>query len=826
MESLLSTPFSKMDSLKLALFVCTVFTVIVGFVILIFQNRSKQYSHKSSRRLYTNSLILCEILYAIGVLITSFDSSRLTLFGNLHPISYWIVCTLIQLAHHGGRMGICFFSCALVADVYFSLKYPLSYSKKQYRGIAMIGAICCMGIVWFYSQLLKKESLKFNPAEVLEGLEHDVSSVDTTASHLLVPTHLSFNLLDVGNIIQFNIVETIFTSSWSIFSILMYSSSFNYLRNGFSTTGPTRYQYFLRISFFSIWYSIIFFVSLPYHILRSFRLHENTHLGSFWINIVSIFTLIGDTSIAIRGIGMCMYFLMDPPLLSSLKSSLKKFRTTFKKLIFIDPNEDLHLKENIELNNYCPIQTNSNNTTSTINSLQNGFASSISSTSSMTSAATLASSLTITTNHTSSSISSVSSTTSSSPSTPTSPNIPQSNQPIQSNQYGQSNLSNISNQLNQSSQPYVPKVDMDITTIIVPELNISNSEKRRRKKKYLDITDAVRKDMLYCINVGVSNSLRSETKSAINSKTDFDSEFRCKSVKENGFDFRFTEYCPNAFSKLRSFMQISNKDFKHSFKPEYVLNDLVKHNFSEAKGGSFFCFTADRKYIIKTVTKGEKANLIKILKPIYKHVLKNPNTLINYPIGCYKLHGDNMPFKVQFIIIRNVFDMPNEIELDARFDLKGSFIDRKSKSHESVKKDNDLKKVFQLNDSDYYDLKRQLGKDAEFFQKLNIMDYSLLLGVHKRRKNMRNKKDSEKIDEPFHRRCKNGILTSDSKYIIYIGIIDILQEYNWSKKMERFLKSTFKRRDKHGISSIPSEEYAFRFKKNLLKHFTRASSTV
>ena len=45
----------------------------------------------------------------------------------------------------------------------------------------------------------------------------------------------------------------------------------------------------------------------------------------------------------------------------------------------------------------------------------------------------------------------------------------------------------------------------------------------------------------------------------------------------------------------------------------------------------------------------------------------------------------------------------------------------------------------------------------------------------------------------------------------FIGIIDILQEYNWTKRAEHFLKTKFLCADPHAISAVNQREYAERF---------------
>lgn len=47
--------------------------------------------------------------------------------------------------------------------------------------------------------------------------------------------------------------------------------------------------------------------------------------------------------------------------------------------------------------------------------------------------------------------------------------------------------------------------------------------------------------------------------------------------------------------------------------------------------------------------------------------------------------------------------------------------------------------------------------------------------------------------------------------LYFLGIIDILQEYDFSKKLEHFAKSKLLCKDSHGISAVEPEEYRERF---------------
>lgn len=58
---------------------------------------------------------------------------------------------------------------------------------------------------------------------------------------------------------------------------------------------------------------------------------------------------------------------------------------------------------------------------------------------------------------------------------------------------------------------------------------------------------------------------------------------------------------------------------------------------SQGKSGSFFYYTADGKYMLKTIHYREYKHLRKILKDYYFHLKKYPDTLITKFFGLHKL---------------------------------------------------------------------------------------------------------------------------------------------------------------------------------------------
>jgi hypothetical protein len=105
--------------------------------------------------------------------------------------------------------------------------------------------------------------------------------------------------------------------------------------------------------------------------------------------------------------------------------------------------------------------------------------------------------------------------------------------------------------------------------------------------------------------------------------------------------------------------------------------------------------------------------------------------------GMHRIKMYHLRRKVHFVVMTSVFDTPAQI--NTIYDLKGSLVGRSASQKEresgGVLKDNDL-----INDKCklHFGSKKaafmaQLEKDAMFLAKLNIMDYSLLVGIHDRK---------------------------------------------------------------------------------------------
>ncbi|QDS71353.1 hypothetical protein FKW77_002394 [Venturia effusa] len=198
------------------------------------------------------------------------------------------------------------------------------------------------------------------------------------------------------------------------------------------------------------------------------------------------------------------------------------------------------------------------------------------------------------------------------------------------------------------------------------------------------------------------------------------------------YDFKFKDYAPWVFRHLRNQFKIDPADYLMSLTSKYILSELG----SPGKSGSFFYFSRDYRYIIKTIHHAEHKVLRKMLKEYYNHVIDNPNTLLSQ---FYGLHRVKIPFgrKIHFVVMNNLF--PPHRDIHKTFDLKGSTIGRMFKEENlehnprAVMKDlNWLKREnhLELGPAKKHQFIEQMERDVKLLQRMKIMDYSLLVGIH------------------------------------------------------------------------------------------------
>ncbi|KAJ8534144.1 hypothetical protein K7X08_007468 [Anisodus acutangulus] len=331
-------------------------------------------------------------------------------------------------------------------------------------------------------------------------------------------------------------------------------------------------------------------------------------------------------------------------------------------------------------------------------------------------------------------------------------------------------------------------------------------------------------------------------------------------------EFRWKDYCPKVFRALRTLFKVDAT--------EYMLSICgpLRELSSPGKSGSFFYLTNDDRYMIKTMKKAEVKVLLRMLNAYYNHFRAFENTLVTryYGLHCLKLNGPAQK-KVRFVIIGNLFC--TNYTIHRRFDLKGSTFGRITDKPESeidtttTLKDLDLNFIFRLQKSWFEEFLRQVDRDCELLEQERVMDYSLLVGVHFREGNATGYQTPSGCKtpiengttevEPVHRFSRSDVdlvllnaagLTSTSLGVnmparvertfrkndldfqlvgeptgelydvtLFFGIIDILQDYDITKKLEHAYKSI--QCDPNSISAVDPMAYSRRFRDYIFKVF-------
>ncbi|THG94944.1 hypothetical protein EW026_g6618 [Hermanssonia centrifuga] len=199
------------------------------------------------------------------------------------------------------------------------------------------------------------------------------------------------------------------------------------------------------------------------------------------------------------------------------------------------------------------------------------------------------------------------------------------------------------------------------------------------------------------------------------------------------YDFKFKDYAPWVFRELREdHFHLDPADYLLSLTAKYILSELG----SPGKSGSFFYFSRDYRFIIKTIHHTEHKFLRRILPRYHAHVKANPHTLLS---RFYGLHRVKLPHgrKIHFVIMNNLF--PPHKDIHETYDLKGSTVgreypeERAAVNPRAVLKDLNWinrGKTLELGPEKRALLTEQIRRDSELLKELRVMDYSLLVGIH------------------------------------------------------------------------------------------------
>lgn len=321
--------------------------------------------------------------------------------------------------------------------------------------------------------------------------------------------------------------------------------------------------------------------------------------------------------------------------------------------------------------------------------------------------------------------------------------------------------------------------------------------------------------------------------------------------------FFFGESNGTTFAALRDLYGLSQAEYLASLESGFEIFA------SNSKSRQFFCFTGDKKFIIKTMSDEELRALTAILADYQRHMADNPHSLLvhycgHYHVRLYRERADEWD-DVHFLVMRNLMTPPQAgLSVQELYDVKGSTVGRAASQKERAKASAILKDLDLMERAwpiDFGDQREaflgQMASDVEFLRAKGVMDYSLLLGVcpAPSAAAVRGLSSVSKTGAPsgqgFPQRMlsyflgpppsqghgKEGLLGNQraaaggrggvesqggwvvvhpqGREVYVVGVIDVLQLYNRRKQAETLLKSVLYKRT--AISAVDPGTYAARF---------------
>lgn len=202
------------------------------------------------------------------------------------------------------------------------------------------------------------------------------------------------------------------------------------------------------------------------------------------------------------------------------------------------------------------------------------------------------------------------------------------------------------------------------------------------------------------------------------------------------------------------------------------LSRCVKWDSSGGKSGSGFLKTLDDRFIIKELSHAELDAFIKFAPSYFEYMAQamfhDLPTALAKAFGFYQIQvkssiSGSKNYKMDVIIMENLFYEKNPSRI---FDLKGSMrnrhVEQTGKENQVLLDENMVEYIYEspihVREYDKKLLRASLWNDTLFLAKINVMDYSLVVG----------------IDNKGH--------------TLTVGIIDFIRTFTWDKKIENWVK--------------------------------------
>ncbi|KAJ4961972.1 hypothetical protein NE237_021882 [Protea cynaroides] len=274
--------------------------------------------------------------------------------------------------------------------------------------------------------------------------------------------------------------------------------------------------------------------------------------------------------------------------------------------------------------------------------------------------------------------------------------------------------------------------------------------------------------------------------------------FEDESSSSDNAKFSVTCYFAKQFDALRKKCCPSEVDFIRS------LSRCRRWSAQGGKSNVFFAKSLDERLIIKQVTKTELDSFEEFAPEYFNYLTDSLTsgspTCLAKVLGIYQvtvkhLKGGKVT-KMDLMVMENLFFRRS---ISRVYDLKGSFRSRynpDTTGKNNVLLDMNLLEALQtkpifLGSRAKRNLERAVWNDTSFLASIDVMDYSLLVGVDEERKEL------------------------------VLGIIDFIRQYTWDKHLETWVKASGILGGPKNVSPtvISPKQYKKRFRKAMSSYF-------
>ncbi|KAI3796112.1 hypothetical protein L1987_38776 [Smallanthus sonchifolius] len=259
--------------------------------------------------------------------------------------------------------------------------------------------------------------------------------------------------------------------------------------------------------------------------------------------------------------------------------------------------------------------------------------------------------------------------------------------------------------------------------------------------------------------------------------------------------FSVTCYFAKQFDGLRKKCCPSEIDYMRS------LSRCKKCVAQGGKSGADFAKSLDERFLIKGVTKTELDSFEEFAPQYFKYFTDSLNTgsptCLAKIVGIYQVNVKHLrggkESKTIVMVMENLFYKKN---ISRVYDLKGSARSRYNSDTTGTMLDMNLLEALRTNplflgSKAKRNLERAVWNDTSFLASIDVMDYSLLVGVD-----------------------------GESKELV-IGIIDFMRQYTWDKQLETWVKASGILGGPKNTSPtiISPKQYKRRFRKAMTSYF-------